>query len=228
MDSFTFIAASNAVSAILSGLKNTDWNAAARDAAKDTAEDVASTDWDEVAAAAATINGGLSVEEKMQAVRSALATMQAEAEALDPELQDPAMRVVDANAEWLQAEERKLEAASQHDGEPPEARDLEERAQREIATFKLLQGMHDATKSSATALEEITAARKLADQQRADQTTFNKRMTWSAVFIALGSLLASMVMPIVEEFAWPDPPPPNVVVITESELTVPPLLRRTL
>lgn len=222
MDSVSFLVTSQIVAKLLEGLSKTDWRAAAKTSAKD----VADTDWDEVTADAARKNAdGVDEKVRLDAARSALAKMVTEAKALDPELQDPAMRVVDVNTEWLRVEEKNLDATSQDDGQAAEARELRERAQREIASFKLLQGMHDATKSSAKALEEITAARKLADKQQSAQTTFNKRMTWSAVFIALGSLLASLVMPAVQEFVWPDPPP-EVVVIKESDLTVPPLLRR--
>lgn len=164
-------------------------------------------------------------------VKEALGTanaMREEVGQLDAELHGPALRAVDANVEWLEAEKKKLEALEEQDAEAAaEAERTKEQREREIESFQLLKGMHDATKSSAAALGEIKAARIQADSQQADQAKFNKRMAWTALIVAGGSLLASVIMPVIQETLWEDPPAkPEVVLIQESDLTVPPLLRR--
>lgn len=55
----------------------------------------------------------------------------------------------------------------------------------------------------AGALQEIRAARQQSELQQAKQDRFNKRMTWVAALLALGSIAAGVVMPFVEHGLWP-------------------------
>lgn len=154
---------------------------------------------------------------------AAVESMRETAKELDPELQGPARRVIEANLDWVAAEGDRLQALAINDQEGvAKARRTQQRLEREIQTFELMKGMHEATKATSQTLEEIKGAREQADIQQGKQNTFNKRMTFAAILLAAGSV----VMPFVEEFYWKDPPPkPSVVVVQESDLTVPPLLR---
>ncbi|GAP53667.1 hypothetical protein AHiyo6_02320 [Arthrobacter sp. Hiyo6] len=150
--------------------------------------------------------------------------MRQTAEELDPELQGPAKRVIEANLDWVAAEGEKIQAHERNDEEgAAEARRKQQRLEREIQTFELMKGMHDAAKATAATLAEIRSARELADKQQTKQADFNKAMTIVAIILAAGSF----GMPFVQQYVWKDPPPkPAVVVIQESDLTIPPLLRR--
>lgn len=170
---------------------------------------------------------GKKASEKTEAAEArdapAVESMRETAAELDPELQGPAWRVIEANLDYAALEGERLEALARNDQEGvANARRKQQRLLREIQTFELMKGMHDAAKATAGTLEEIRSARESADTQQAKQAGFNKAMTIVAIILAAGSV----GMPFVEEFHWKDPPPkPSVVVVQGSDLTVPPLLR---
>lgn len=157
-------------------------------------------------------------DERTRAVYEAyvesLRAMEQATEELDPELQEPAKRVVQANLEYIEAENEAREALERGDSVAHAAalRKLE-RIDREIQTFELMKGMHEAMKQSAGTLEEIKAARELAGLEQASQATFNKKMTRVALIVAGGSLGVALIMPFVEHIFLKDPE--TVVVVQQ-------------
>ncbi|MEY9775592.1 hypothetical protein [Arthrobacter sp. MW3 TE3886] len=206
--------------------KNKDWAAAANQAARDATK----KDWAAEAAEAAKRNAerltdSATMSDRVTAgLESSLDHMRKMTQGLDPELQVQALRIVEANEEWIQAQDKKLDALERKDEKAAAKEQKEqERLEREIQSFQLLKGMHDAAKATAKALEEIRKARRLADRQQGQQATFNKKMAWVALFVAMGSFIASVGMPLADHAFFNDPP--KVAVVDYWELTVPPLLR---
>lgn len=145
------------------------------------------------------------LQELVRTYAKSVDDMERATEELDPELQEPARRVVEANFEYIEAEREAREALESGDtvAHAAAVRKLE-RIDREIQTFELMKGMHDAMKQSAGTLAEIKSARELADREQASQATFNKRMALVAIIVAAGSLGAAVVMPFVEHWVFPD------------------------
>lgn len=143
-----------------------------------------------------------------KSVLESVRSMDQAADQLDPELQEPARRVVEASFDWAEADEEARLALERKDPVAvAEARRKQARIEREIQSFELMKGMHDAVKQSAATLAEIKSARELANREQASQATFNKRMTLVAILVAAGSLIAAVVMPFVEHTVYTDQVP---------------------
>lgn len=128
---------------------------------------------DEAIAAAETY-----ASEYEKTVLESFRSMEQAVEELDPELQEPARRVVEASLDYAEADKELREALERNDAAAAaEARRKQERIYREIQTFEMMKGMHDAMKQTAATLGEIKAARVLANREQASQATFNKKMT---------------------------------------------------
>lgn len=137
--------------------------------------------------------------------------MRRESESLDPELRGRAQQIVETNLEWIEAAEKRQKALAAGDVEAADKEKLkQERFQRDIETFELFKGILVSTRATAETLEEIRKAREQADRQQRAQANFNRRMAVVAVLLALGSLLAAVVMPFVDHAVFPRDPSPVI------------------
>lgn len=187
-----------------------DWRQTARDAANKAVRDVA--------------DGKKVADLATRNTESFVDAMRRLSEGVDPKYRPQAARMVEANDEWIKAQEKKDVARELKDEKAAEKQQRkQDRLNREIQTFELFQSIKESSEGTTAILGEISAARVSADIERGKQASVNRLMTIIALILAAGSF----GMPFVEEFVWKDPPPkPEVVLIQESDLTVPPLLRR--
>lgn len=163
-------------------------------------------------------------QDAIQSVSDAIRRMREQTGDLEAGQQAKARRAVEANEEWIEAEDKKRKALAEGDLDTVAVEmQTQQVIDRELDMFELMQSIQVSTAASAVTLGEIKAARESADQEQTKQAGFNKVMAIVALILAAGSF----GIPFVQEFVWKDPPPkPEVVVIQEADLTAPPLLRR--
>lgn len=153
-------------------------------------------------------------QDALDSVGDSIRRMREQTGDLDAGQQAKARRAVEANEEWIQAEENKREALATGDLETVAAEvQAQQVIDRELDMFELMQSIQGSTAASAVTLGEIQAARRLADKEQTKQAGVNKAMAAVALILAAGSFL----MPFVEQFVWKDPPPKQDVIIVQSQ-----------
>lgn len=170
-------------------------------------------------------------QDALTSVHDAIQRMRRQTGQLDAVLQPRASRAIEANREWIAAEEQKKKALAEGNSQAAAQQELiQQSIERELETFEMWQSIKASTAATAKTLSENQAARIEAEKEHKRQATFNKWMTITAIFLAVGSMGTGIVMPLLENFVWKKPSDPGptqeIVVIRESDLVVPPLLRR--
>jgi hypothetical protein len=170
-------------------------------------------------------------QDALTSVHDAIQRMRRQTGQLDAVLQPRANRAVEANREWIAADKQKRKALAAGNSQVAAQQELTQQGiERELETFEMWQSIKASTAATAKTLSENQADRIEAEKEHKRQAKFNKLMTITAIVLAVGSMGTGIVMPVLENFVWKktsDPAPtPEVVVIRESDLVVPPLLRR--
>lgn len=146
-------------------------------------------------------------KEALASIQASIKRMRVQTGDLDALLKPKAERVIQANTQWIEADQKKLKALA--DGHSEKVAELEREQQsidQELDMFAIMQAIQASTAETARILGEIQAARELAKAEADNQAKFNKAMAWAAILLAGGSIVVGIMMPFVEDAHLTDRP----------------------